>query len=313
MPLYLFPLILSLASCSLQKMALRSSTPVFQKSGEDMMKEGNWDFFRASSPGNIKFLELLWLQDQDNKELLPVLAKSYSGYAFAVPESLYFDDELQGIDDSKWKQEAITFYTRALDYGFLFLESRGITRKDLLSNDEKKLSEKLKDLGDDDLMGVLYTAQPWGSLINLQKDNIALVSQISKVKLLFDTVCSKKPDIDQNVCDIFYAQYLAGRPKMLGGDPVKGEELFLKAIQKHPKNLLIRLSYIQQVIIPSMDQEKYEIQAAIMKDEIQKWDDHKREALKEESSYKNVKNLNLYNAIAKKRFQIIEKNKKTIF
>ena len=313
MPFYLLPLFFGLMSCSLQKMALRSTTPVFQKSSEGMMKEGNWDFFRASSPGNIKFLELIWMQDRDNDKLLSVLIKSYSGYAFAVPETLFMGDSLSGNDESQWKNETINFYTRALDYGIQYLNKKGITRKDLLSNDTKKLSQQLEKLGSDDLMAVLYTGQSWGSLINLQKDNIVLVSQVANVKALFDFVCSKQPEIDNNICDIFYGQYFSARPKMLGGDPEKGEKLFLTAIKKHPKNLLIRLSYIQNVIVPSMDLEKYEKHSSILLEEIKKWENMNRENLKDESPYRNQKDLNLYNAIAKERLQLIENNKKSIF
>lgn len=313
MPVYLLPLFFALVGCSLQKMALRSATPVFEKSSEGMMKEGNWEFFKASAPGNIKFLELIWVQDQENSELLSVLIKSYSGYAYTVHETLFLEDQLKGEEESLSKKSAISFYTRALDYGLKYLEEKGITKKELLSSDEKKLRDKLKKLDEKDFMAILYTAQSWGSLINLQKDNVALVSQLGQVKTLFDFVCSKKPDIDQNVCDIFYGQFYAGRPKMLGGDPEKGEEIFLKAIESHPKNLLIRISYIQHVIVPAMDQEKYEKVSAHVREELEKWENMNRDSLENESPYSQVPGLNLYNAIAKKRFEIIEKNKKSIF
>lgn len=302
MAIYLVPLFFALAGCSLQKMALRSATPVFEESSRGMMKEGNWDFFKASAPGNIKFLELIWLQDKKNEELLSVLIKSYAGYAYTIHETLYLKDQISGDEESSSKKDAITFYTRALDYGVRYLDEKGISHKELLSSDDKKLKKKLESLGEEDFIAVLYTAQSWGSLINLQKDNVVLVSQLGQVKTLFDFVCSKKPDIDHNVCDIFYGQFYAGRPKMLGGDPEKGEELFLKAIKLHPKNLLLRLSYIQQVILPAMDAERYEKEAALLKEEITKWEDSRSNS-----------SLNLYNAIAKKRLEIIENNKKSIF
>src|ERR1043165_9198096 len=114
MRIYLLLSLLGLTSCSLQKMAIRSATPVFEKSSDTMMKEGNWDFFKASTPGNLKFMEVIWDQDQKNLPLLGVLIKSYSGYAFAVHETLAYQDELKGVENSQAKKDAITFYTRAL-------------------------------------------------------------------------------------------------------------------------------------------------------------------------------------------------------
>jgi hypothetical protein len=311
---YLLPLLLVTTSCgTLQKWALRSSTPVFEKSSAGVMKEGNWEFFRASTPGNLKFLELLWEQDKENQKLLAVLIKSYAGYAFVVHETVAFGDDLASVEDSEAKKEAIAFYTRALDYGLLYLKREGISNKDLLSSDDEKLSKKLKKLDEDNVAALLYTAQSWGSLINLQKDNIALITQVPKVKILFDRVCEIQPDIDHNVCDLFYAQYESSRPKMLGGNPEKGEKIFLEAMKKHPQNLLIRMSYIQYLLLPAFDTEKYEKEAAFLRDEFAKWGDLNRDSLENVSPYKNAQDLNLYNAVAKKRFLLVEKYKAKIF
>jgi hypothetical protein len=311
---YLLPLFLVTVSCgTLQKWALRSSTPVFEKSSDGLMQEANWDFLKASAPSNIKFLELIWLQDQENYKLLSVLIKSYAGYAFGVHETLAYEDELAGVEESQAKKDAIVFYTRALDYGLIYLKHKGVERKDLLSNDFEKLKQKLKEFDEDDVIALLYTAQSWGSLINLQKDNVALVSQIPNVKLIFDRVCWLKHNIDHNICDMFFAQYEASRPKMLGGDPEKGEAMFLKTINKHPRNLLLRMFYIQYSLIPMMDTEKYEKQSATMKEEIAKWEDLNRDSLESVSTYKNSPELNLYNSIAKKRFLAVEKYKTKIF
>lgn len=310
----ILPLFVLISSCgTLRKWALRTSTPVFEESSKTVMKESNWDFFQASTPGNLKFLEVLYDQDPSNMELLSVLIKSYAGYSFGVHETLAFGDELAGIEDSISKKDAIFFYTRVLDYGLVYLAEYGIQRKDLLSNDEENLTKKLLNIKKDQVRALLYTAQAWGSLINLQKDNVFLVSQVPKVKMMFDRVCSLEPEIDQNVCEIFYAQYEASRPKMLGGNPEKGERLFLEAIKKHPQNLLIRVNYIQASIIPMMDQEKYEKEAAILKTEFELWSNLQRDSLENVSPYRDNQELNLYNAIAQKRFQLIEKYKSKIF
>lgn len=313
MPIYLLPLLLAFTSCSLQKMALRSSTPIFEKTSDSMMKEGNWDYFRMSAPGNLKFLELMYDQDPENMKLLSVLIKSYAGYAFGVKETIFFEDEITQEDSSPAKYEAIDLYTRAFDYGIFYLQKKGIKPSDLLSNNEEALKKKLKKLEEEDAIAVLYTAQSWGSLINLQKDNIALVSQIPKVKMLFDRVCEINPNIDQNVCDIFYAQYEVSRPKMLGGNPEKGEKMFLEAIQKYPKNLLIRVTYLQHYVVPQGDSAKYETHAKILHEEFLKFSHKNRDSLENESPYKDVPGLNLYNTIAKKRFLVIDQNKKKIF
>lgn len=310
---YHLPLFLAFMGCSLQKIALRSSTPIFEKSSNGLVKEGNWDYFKAATPGNLKLLELLWDQDTDNLKLQAILVKGYAGYAFAVPETLYFEDMLLDVENSQNKKDAIYFHTKALDFGIDYLEKKGIKREELLSNDEAALIKKLNKLDEDDFVLLAYLGQAWGSLINLQKDNVALVSQVPRVKLLFDRVCSVKPDFENNMCDLFYAQYEAARPKMLGGNPEKGRELFLEAIKKSPYNHLIKLNYIQYVVLPNFDEEIYIEMAKELKAEFAKFEDLSRETLLNVSPYKDYQELNLYNGIAKKRFDYIEKNKANIF
>jgi hypothetical protein len=257
---------------------------------------------------------MLYLQDTKNLELLGVLIKGYAGYAFAVPETLSFGDELEGRDDSFHKKNAIFFYTRALDYGLSYFTNKEISRSDLLNLDENKLHKVMdKELDEEDYMAVLFTAQSWGSLINLQKDNVALISQVPQVKALFDWVCSKNPEIENGVCDIFYAQYEASRPRMLGGNPEKALTLYHAAIKKRPMHLLIRIGLIQYLYLPAFEGEKYEQEAKVLRDEFAKWENQNRETLENNSEYKAVEHLNLFNAIAKKRFEMLEKNKKKIF
>jgi hypothetical protein len=306
---------LALAGCgSIQKMALRSASPMFVEGSNKLTLERNWEFFRESAPANLKFLEMIYLQDPDNLSLLATLVKGYAGYAYAVPETLAYGDELAGIDESIHKQNAISLYTRALDYGLEYFNQKGIKKSHLLGSQDKELDKLLdKNLSKKDLTAVLFTAQSWASLINLQKDNVALVSHVPKVKVLFDWVCEKDPKIENGVCDIFAAQYEAARPRMLGGNPEKAKVLYAAAIKKRPHHLLIRVGLIQYSLIPAFDQEAYEKEATQLREEFSKWDNLNRDNLENESEYKSAEDLNLFNAIAKKRFELMELNKKKIF
>jgi hypothetical protein len=303
-----------LASCgSLQKWALRRATPVFEESGRLTTHEQNWTYFRESAPANIKFMELLYLQDPANRRLQSLLIKAHAGYAYAVPETLWIEEELRG-SGAHWKEQAISHYTKALDHGTSYLVDRGIKRSELLSLDEEALRQRLdKKLGKGDHEAVLFTAQAWGSLINLQKDDVALIGQVPRVKLLFDWVCGKDPGIENGMCDIFYAQYEAARPRMLGGNPELARELYAKARSSRPQHLLVRLSYLQYLVVPAMDLEAYETEARELRREFAAWSRLERENLEDSSAQRAPPELNLYNAIARRRFEIFEGLKQKIF
>ena len=308
-------MLLSLVGCSsIQKLAVKGVTPIFVEGSDKLTYERNWEFFKEASPSNIQLVEMLYLQDPENLPLLTTLIKTYAGYTYAVPETLAFGDELSGVEGSIHKQNAISYYTKTLDYGLSYFLMKGITKNDLLTLDAKKLSKKIKEkLSKKDLTAVLFTAQAWLSLINLQKDNVALITQIPRAKIVIDWVCGEDKDIENGVCDMFYAQYEGSRPKMLGGNPEKAKELYSAAMKKRPKHLLIRVGYIQYLVLPGFDEEAYAYESKILKEEFAKWSEINRDTLVDTSEYKSVSHLNLFNAIAMKRFEIIEQNKKKLF
>jgi hypothetical protein len=312
--LMLLVLLITSACSTIKTLSLRGAAPLFVEGSYKLTQERSWDFFQQSIPANLKLLEMLYLQDPKNMGLLQSLVKGYSGYAYAVPETLAFGDELAGIEESIHKKNAIMFYTRALDYGLTYLKLRGISRKQLLEGDQHKLTDLFKDqLSKRDLTPLLFTGHAWAGLINLQRDNVALVSHVPRVKIIFDWICKIDENIENGFCDIFYAQYEASRPRMLGGNPEKGAELYQVAMKKRPQHLLMRVGYLQFSVIPAFDQEMYETQSKLLKEEFLKWEDLNRDTLENNSEYKAFDELNLFNAIARKRFELMEAYKLKIF
>ena len=100
---------------------------------------------------------------------------------------------------------------------------------------------------------------------------------------------------------------------MLGGNPEKGEKLFRESMERNPHNLLLRMSYLQFVVLPAMDIQRYEKESVVLKEEFLKWEDMNRDYLENRSPYRDHQELNLFNSIAKKRFLLLEKYKNKIF
>ena len=141
------------------------------------------------------------------------------------------------------------------------------------------------------------------------------MSNLASVKTIIDWVCKKNPDFDYGSCDLFYAVYEAGRPAMLGGSLERGQKIFLKTIKKYTHNLLARVSYIQYYIVPTMDEVLYAKEAEFLKKELIHWRESLNQGTRGPLNKKYVKHseFNLFNSIAEKRFNIIEKYKKEIF
>ena len=323
-----WPIFLVLASlaafcgCStLRHQALDIAAPLFLEGAAGFEEEGDWESFREGVPGNLKILEGFLAIRPKNKDLLVAATKGWSGYSFAVHETLYLEDKWAEKDSSKHFHRALSGYSKAVHYGLRFLEEEGVSYGDL----EKALREKggiplflegRLSSHQRNLEGVLFTAQALGGLINLQRDNMKLVASLPLAKGLFDWVCTHRPSIANGVCPIFYASYESGRPRMLGGNPERGKKLFEELIKKNPHNWLARVAFLEHYIIPMSHEDLYKKQKSILEN-YQTLHRKKENWLPHAGTHAHPafarKRLRIYQAIAMKRFEIMKKYESDIF
>ena len=310
-----------ISSCStFNKAVVGSSSDLIYSSGNSLLGESNFEIFKDGVPGNLILMEGLLAQSPKNKDLLASLNKGYAGYAFAVNETLMHEEEWSEAKTEDGRKQALFNYTRSLNFGIKYLKEQGIEFKDIITrmNEPQGIHQILdKKLSDDkrDLEVVLFTAQSLAALINLQKDNMGFVSQLSAAKGMFDWICLKDPSINYGTCDIFYGAYEAGRPKMLGGNPEKGKEIFLKAIAKHPHNWLIRTSYMQYYLIPQNDEDGFKDQVLALKifnEEFNKYYIFDNES-KVEGPWTREENLRFYQTLSLKRYELMTRFEKNFF
>ena len=313
-------LALAFASCSgVQKVAIGQTGQIIYNASFEQQVENDWQMFTTTLDANIKLMDAFLSQDKTNKDLLASLVKAYVAKGFAIEETKYLEEKFQDIDkqDSKHFKRALFSYTRALNYSLDYLQASGIERNILskniskLDNITKALSENLSD-DKRDVELVAYLAQALGGLIELQKDNMRVVSYAPVLKTLFDWSCAKDPTISIGVCDIFYATYDSSRPTMLGGNPKRGKQRFEEAITKWPDNWLVRTSLVQYHSIPMMDDMEFRKQKLFFSgvslnfEDDQLWKGGEMKAPKK--SYTNV-----FNMIAIRRMEIFKKYEKEIF
>lgn len=311
----------TLVSCStMNKVAVGGSSGLIYSASNGVLSESNYEIFKSGVTGNLLLIEGLLDQSPTNKDLLATLNKGYAGYAFAVNETQMNEEEWAELKSEDGRRQALLNYTRAINFGLRYLSDEGIELLDLMSkmNEPQGIFLLLdKKLGDSkrDLEVVLFTAQSLAGVINLQKDNIGIVSQLPAAKGMFDWVCTKDPSINYGTCDIFYGAYEAGRPQMLGGNPAKGKEIFLKAVAKHPHNWLIRTSFMQFYLIPQNDEEGFKEQMLALKifhEEFNKFYIYDNQE-KVDGPWMREEGLRFYQTLSLKRYELINRFQKQFF
>jgi hypothetical protein len=311
---------LLITSCStLRKTSLGVASPMFFEASAGFEDEGNWENFRLGIPANLKLLDGLLVIRPEDHNLLVAAIKGYTGYAFTVNETLYLADKFAEKDKSRHLDEALMNYSKAFAYGRQFLATEDITLQDLQKAQKEKggiVAFLDRHLSDDEvsLEGAIYTGQALGSLANLQKHDMILVSYVSIAKGLFDWACSKNSDIGFGVCQIFAGSYEASRPRMLGGNPAKGKKIFEKFIKDRPHHWLGRVIFLENYVIPMSDERAFNKQRKVL-DRLAKL--HRNDlnwhpSRARHDAFVNPR-LRIYQATAITRYEIIKRYRKELF
>ncbi|MFA6238244.1 MAG: TRAP transporter TatT component family protein [Bacteriovorax sp.] len=306
----------------MNRIAVNSSSNLLYSASNEAQAEPSIEQFKYAVPANLMLMEGLLSEAPENKDILVTLTKGYAGYAFVINETDMLNEEWSEAKSETGKSQALFNYTRALNFGLRYLRIQDIEFSDLIAvmNENQGIHNLLdKRLSSDkrkDLELVLFTAQSLAAIINLQKDNMSLVAQLPAAKAMFDWVCSKDPKINYGTCDIFYGAFEAGRPKMLGGNPAKGKEIFLRAIENHPHNWLIRAGYMQYYLIPQNDKEGFDLQLEFMRNkqaEFNAFHVYSTDPKADEFSWSKESRLRLYQSLALKRTELMNKYQKQFF
>ena len=326
LPLLSLIIILLTSSCSFNHMAVSSSSDLLYVISNEAEAGSNYEIFRIGTPANLQLLEGLLSESPQNKDLLLALTKGYGGYAFAVNETEMLNEEWSGANDYKSefaRNQALLNYSRSLEFGIRYLHIEKIEFKKLLTqtNDLQAVTllfNKYLSADKKNLELLLFTAQALVALINLQKDNISLVAQLPLAKTMFDWVCAKNPNINFGNCAILQGALEASRPKMLGGNPLKGKEIFLLGIENNPHNWLIRSMYMQYYLIPQNDKEGFDFQIKYLKEKQQEFNSYHIYSadIKNDDKNKNElgeSHLRFYQSLGLKRTEMMNKYYKQFF
>lgn len=316
----LVSLVVSMWACSLQKTAVDMTGDISYKASNEFETETNWTYFKEALPGNLKMLEGLYYLEPDNQSILRGLTKGFSAYAFSVGETLSWAEKYQTNENfHEWKDVSIDAYNKSIYYGLAFLKKYDLDMSQLQKSyreSPQKMSQLLSNrLGQsfENVELIFFFAESYGSLINAQKNNPVLIGQLGMIKGLFDWACGIKPDLNAGACKAFYGMYETSRPKMFGGDPIKGKQYFEEGIAQYADNYLLRVLYAQFYLIPMEDRSGYLEQKQFLNQAFEKQQKSWGTEAILDGQYPRRNSINFFNALAKKRWELIEKFESSYF
>ena len=250
-----------LASCSINKMAMRSISDALTGPGSSDVFTGDSDpkLVGDALPFAIKMYEALLSQNPDHQGLLLTTGSLFVMYANAYvqgPAEMLdpiYDYEEQNAD----KDRAKKLYLRGYDYLSSALEKKfpgfGKARAE-----DGSLDAFLKKCKKEDVPLLYWTVAGGLAAYSIDVFDFSLGSSIPEWGAMIARAYELDPDFNNGAIDDFYIQYYASLPESLGGDKAKAELHFRRAVEKtHGQAAGPYVSYAMSVCKPAQDYDAF--------------------------------------------------------
>jgi TRAP transporter T-component len=238
-------LIFSAQGCSLTQFTINATSVIIDGGFKAMNRETDLKIASQAIPTDLKLLDGLILESPDNEKLLLLGAQGYSSYALGF------------VEDSS-KERASLFYNRARDYGLRILFDNEDFKKNF-NGDLESFKKSLSEFGEDDVPAVFWTANAWGSYMNLNRDNVDALADLPKVEAMMNFVLKYDGNYFYGGAHMFFGTILASLPAMFGGDTATARTHFEKAIQASDgKFLMVYYYYAKSYAVMTQNRELFE-------------------------------------------------------
>ncbi len=175
-----------LGGCNLSKFTANATSKLFEQAAPAFEQHWDYETAGAAAPANILQLEGLLRASPENKTFLLQLMRAYVGYGYGwvedAAELAELEGELEKADRQRARARRMYWRARTLGQHLLSLDEDGFDQALAggLSDFEQWLKEKFED--PEDAVALLWTGYAWGSYINVSRDDMAAVADLSFAK-----------------------------------------------------------------------------------------------------------------------------------
>jgi hypothetical protein len=249
-----------LTSCSLKKITVDQTADILADAGRAFDTETDVELAAAAIPASLKTLEGFLQAHPEQPILLRLLADGYMSYGFG-----FLEDEAESVQSADFgrsealRRRAQALYLRSRGFGLRLLALDAPEVAEALAAGRAPTPEQLAALGEDELPGLFWTANPWGAAINVGKSDPALVAELDIVRALMQR-CA---EIDERYywagSRLTLGALAAGLPVALGGKPDRAKVEFERAVElTGGKHLMTRVLYAKSVGVQLGDRAFFE-------------------------------------------------------
>lgn len=251
-------------ACDMGKFTVNTTAKVLVRAQPAMNQESDYELAARAIPATLKTVEGFHVVNPDNRSLTRLLAEGYCQYATGFIEDEWERDKIKNDADAvdEDARRATKVNLRCMNYG---LELLGGDWKKVMAGDIEGVRTKVKGAGRDQADGLLWTAVGLAGAINFNREDIGLVAQLPKVRILLERLVeldAHNQDRDLMAKALPYValgQMDTAMGKALGGHPDKGGQEFQKALDMTGgKFLLAKVLYARYYAVAVQNKKLFE-------------------------------------------------------
>jgi hypothetical protein len=232
------------SGCSVQKLAVNTTGGIIANGMPALKEESDLPLAETALASNLKLVDVLLRSDPGNQRLLLTAAEGYTSYSLGFVE-----------DESP--ERASVFYLRARNYGFTALY-KNKTFKKAINEDLESYKAALNSFKKEDVAGLFWTANAWGSYINLNKTDVKALADIPRIEAMMEKVLELDETFYYGGPHLFLGTLFASRPRILGGDPKRAKEHFESCLSiSNNAFLLPKYFYAKSYAVQVQDRELF--------------------------------------------------------
>ena len=259
--LVLLSLLLLLASCSINKMAINAVSNALTGTGSADVFTGDSDpeLVGGALPFAIKMYEALLSQNKNHQGLLVTTGSLFVMYSNAFVQGpaemldpvYYFDERFEGLDRAKQLYlRGYAILSSALDKKFPGFSEATIQ--------DGKLEPLLKKCKKEDVPLLYWTVAGGLAAYSIDVFDFDLGSRIPEWGAMMVRAYELDAGFSNGAIDDFFIQFYASVPETLGGDKAKAEKHYKLALEK-TRGLAAGpyVSYAKSICVPAQDYEAF--------------------------------------------------------
>jgi len=209
--------------CSPRRLILNQASGIFESALPTIYQEDDLELAEQFFSANLKTIEIVLAKDPTNRKLNLLAGQAFGAYAMAF------------VEDQD-PERAQRFYQRGLKYALAGLPTN-ITFGENVRPAE--LEEILKQCRKADVPVLFWIGYNWGSFILHNLDSPKTIANLAKVEMIMHRILELDETYNFGGVHLFYGNYYAARPPLLGGNPEKGREHYLRNMELNRNQFLL--------------------------------------------------------------------------